>query len=184
MDKAAQTMIENLKSNTGKTLEQWIGIVENENLEKHGEIIKYLKEKHGFTHGFANLVAHKSKGTDAGSAANKESLIDKQYQGKEHFKPLYDKLLDEIQAFGGDIESAPKNSYVSLRRKKQFAVLKPATKSRFEIGINLKGQEPEGILQAASSSNSMCSHQINLAGLIDMNGEVIAWIRRAYENAG
>lgn len=184
MDKATQTMIGNLQVNTGKTLEQWIDIVKNENLVKHGEIIKYLKEKHGFTHGFANLVAHKSKGSDAGSAANTGSLIEKQYQGKEHFKPLYDKLLGEIQTFGPDIETAPKNAYVSLRRKKQFAVLKPATKSRFEIGINLNGQEPEGILEAASSSNSMCSHQINLSGMEEIDHEVINWIRRAYNNAG
>lgn len=184
MDKAAQTMIDNLKSNSGKTLEQWIDIVKNENLTKHGEIIKFLKERHGFTHGFANLVALKSKGSDAGSAANTDSLVEKQYQGKEHFKPLYDRLISEIGTFGQDIETAPKNAYVSLRRKKQFAVLKPATKSRFEIGINLKGQEPVGILEVASSSNSMCTHQINLTGPEDMNEEVINWIRTAYENAG
>ena len=67
MDKATQTMIENLHKNTGKTLEQWIDIVKKQNFAKHGEIVKFLKEQHEFTHGFANLVAHKTKETDAGS---------------------------------------------------------------------------------------------------------------------
>lgn len=144
MDKATQTMLENLLKNTGKTLEQWKHIVTQENFEKHGEIIKFLKEQHDFTHGFANLVAHKAKETDAGSAENTDYLIISQYKGKEHFKPFYEKLLSEILTFGNDIEIAPKNTYVSLRRKKQFAILNPATKTRFEIGINLKGQGAEG----------------------------------------
>ncbi len=183
MDKATQTMIENLHKNTGKTLEQWIDIVKKQNFAKHGEIVKFLKEQHEFTHGFANLVAHKTKETDAGSVENTDDLVAKQYIGKEHFKPIYDKLISEIQTFGNDIEIAPKNAYVSLRRKKQFATLNPATKTRFEIGINLKGQEPKGKLEA-EKPNSMCSHKINLADLKDIDKEVIEWIKTAYDNAG
>lgn len=183
MDKATITMIENLHKNTGNTLEQWIDIVNSQNFAKHGEIVKFLKETHGLTHGFANLIAHKAKGSDAGSADNQEDLITKQYQGKEHFKPIYDNLLSEIQTYGKDIEIAPKNTYVSLRRKKQFAILNPATKTRFEIGINLKGQEPKGKLEA-EKPNSMCSHKIRIAEIKDIDQEVFEWIKTAYENAG
>lgn len=183
MDKAIQTMIENLHKNTGKTLEQWINIVKKQNFVKHGEIIKFLKEQHEFTHGFANLVAHKANETDAGSAENQDDLISKQYKGKEHFKPIYDKLITEIQSFGNDIEIAPKNTYVSLRRKKQFATLKPATKTRFEIGINLKGQEPKGKLEP-EKPNAMCSHKINITDINDIDKEVYEWIKTAYNNAG
>ncbi|MBK7172425.1 MAG: DUF4287 domain-containing protein [Bacteroidales bacterium] len=183
MDKATQTMIDNLHKNTGKTLVQWTEIVNNESITKHGEIIKFLKEKYNLTHGFANLIAHKSKGTDAGSADNQEDLIIKQYQGKEQLKPFYEKLMNEISKFGNDIEIAPKNTYVSLRRNKQFAVLNPATKSRFEVGINLKGQTPKGKLEA-EKPNAMCSHKINLTDLEDIDLEVIAWIKSAYERAG
>jgi predicted transport protein len=178
----AQTMIENLSRNTGKTLEQWIGIVQKESLAKHGDIIRYLKEKHGMTHGYANLVAHRARGSNAGSVENKDGLIDRQYQGKEQFKPLYDKLLSEILKFGKDIEVAPKNAYVSLRRNKQFATLQPASKTRFEIGINLKGQEPVGKLEA-EKPNSMCSHKIKIAGISEVDREVLDWIKKAYDHA-
>ncbi|MGE5354821.1 MAG: DUF4287 domain-containing protein [Deltaproteobacteria bacterium] len=183
MDKATQTMIENLHKNTGKSLYQWIEIVKKQNFAKHGEIIKFLKDQHNFTHGFANLVAHKTKETDAGSAENTDDLVTKQYRGKEHFQPIYDKLISEIQTFGNDIVIAPKNAYVSLRRKKQFATLNPTTKTRFEIGINLKGQEPKGKLEE-EKPNAMCSHKINLADLNDIDNEVIQWIKKAYDNAG
>ncbi len=75
MDKATQTMIENLHKNTGRTLEEWIAVVNKQSFAKHGEIISFLKTDHQLTHGFANLIAHKAKGSDAGSAANQDDLI-------------------------------------------------------------------------------------------------------------
>lgn len=182
MDKATQTMIDNLYKNTGKTLEQWISIVEKQNLGKHSEIIKFLKEKHSFTHGFANLVAMKSRKADAESVENKNELIEKQYKGKEHLLPLYKRLLAEVIKFGKDVEVSPKNTYVSLRRKKQFAILNPATKTRYEIGINLKGQKPQGKLQA-EKPNSMCSHKIILTDIKEIDKEILGWLKTAYENA-
>lgn len=184
MDKTLQTMIDNLHKNTGKTLEEWISIVKNQNFAKHGEIIKFLKEKHSFTHGFANLVAHKSRESDAGSVENKDELIESQYKGKENLKPIYDKLIAEISKFGDDIEIAPKNAYVSLRRKKQFAMLQPATKTRFEIGLNIKNQEDDGILEKVKSANSMCSHKIKINNVSEISPEVYSWLKIAYENAG
>ncbi|MEB2775532.1 DUF4287 domain-containing protein [Algoriphagus sp. D3-2-R+10] len=184
MDQATQTMIDNLEKNTGKSLDQWVAIVQKEELKKHGEIIKFLKNEHAFTHGFANLVAHKTLKSDAGSASDTDELIDKQYKGKEHFLPIYEKLGAEIKAFGSDVEFAPKNSYVSVKRKKQFAMLIPATKTRYEIGINLKGQPAEGILETDTKTNGMCSHKIYLNDENDISPEVINWIKAAYETAG
>lgn len=184
MDQATQTMIDNLYKNTRKTLEEWIKIVNASGLVKHGEMVKFLKEEHGMTHGFANLVVHKARESDSGSAADTNELIDKQYKGKEHFRPVYDKLMAEIAKFGNDVEVAPKNAYVSLRRKKQFATLQPATRSRFEIGINLKGHSPSGKLEAITAANAMCSHKINIADISGIDDEVINWIKTAYDNAG
>jgi predicted transport protein len=184
MDKGAETMISNLHKNTGRTLEEWIAIVKKEKYSKHGDVIAFLKEKHGMTYGYANLIAHKLKGSYAGSAENKDDLVEKQYRGKEHLRPLYDQLLGEVHKFGNDIEVAPKNAYVSLRRKKQFAMLQPATRTRFEIAINLKGQEPKGRLEAVTASNAMCSHRINLTDANEIDREVIDWLKLAYDNAG
>jgi predicted transport protein len=92
--------------------------------------------------------------------------------------------MAEIRTFGDDVEEAPKLAYVSLRRKKQFATLMPATKTRFEIGINLKGQEAQGKLEVITAKNAMCSHKIALASPEEINQEVIDWIRVAYDKAG
>jgi predicted transport protein/putative transposon-encoded protein len=183
MDHAEKTMRENLLKISGKQLEEWIEIVKQKRLTKHGEIQKFLKDEHDFTYGYANLVALKALGTDAGSAESADVLIDKQYVGKEHFRPIYDLLMHKINQFGADVELAPKNAYVSLRRKKQFAILQPATKTRFEIGINLKGQEPDGVLELVLGTNNMCSHRIKIESENDITPEVINWIRLAYDKS-
>lgn len=184
MDQAIQTMIDNLKKNTGKSLDEWIVIVRKEKLEKHGEILKFLKSNHGFTHGFANLVAHKTLKSDAGSAEDTDDLIRQQYKGKEHFLPLYHKLRADIEALGDDVEFAPKKTYVSVRRKKQFAMLVPATKTRYELGINLKGQEPSGLLKLDTKSSGMVTHSIIINHEEQYSKEVHDWLKKAYEAAG
>jgi predicted transport protein len=184
MDQAAQSMIANLEKNSGKSLEAWIGIVKSSGLSKHGEILKLLKETHGLTHGYANLVAHKAKGSDAGSATDLGELVAEQYKGKEALKPIYDRLLAEIKKFGNDVEIAPKKAYVSIRRKKQFAMLTPATKTRFEIGINLKSAGAAGKLEKITTANSMCSHRIKLESAEEIDSETIEWLKAAYTEAG
>lgn len=179
-----QTMIDNLKKNTGKSLEEWITIVNTKGFAKHGEYMKFLKEQLGLTHGFANLIALKARGADAGSAANTDDLITSQYNGKESLYPIYEHLLKAIKAFGGDVEIAPKNNYVSLRRKKQFALIQPSTKTRIDLGINLKGTPPAGRLESAGTASAMCSHKVKIEQLKDADKEVINWLKAAYDAAG
>ena len=123
-------MEKGLLEKTGKPLSDWVKIVRKEKFEKHGQVVKFLKSEHGFTHGFANFVAHKARESDAASSEGQD-LIDAQYsKGKEHLRPIYDRLIAIVKDFGEDVEIAPKKSAVSLRSKRQFALIKPATKTR------------------------------------------------------
>lgn len=182
MDKAASTMIENLKDKTGHSLDEWRVLISKQRFSKHGEIVKFLKEEHKVTHGYASEIALKVLASDAASATDTDGLVDGQYKGKEHLKPYYEKLIAEIQKFGGELEIAPKKTYVSLKRKKQFIILNPASKTRFEIGFNLKGVEPKGKLEA-EKPNGICSHKINLAAITEIDKEVMDWIKMAFDNA-
>ena len=178
------TMIKNLKEKYGKSLEEWIEVVKKTGIEKHGEIIKFLKSEHGFTHGFANLVSLKARGTDSASADSAESLVDDQYKGKEALHPIYLKLMEEVKKFGSDVEVAPKRAYVSLRRKKQFALVQPSTKARLDIGINMKGFDTTDRLEASGSFNAMCSHRVRVSDIGDVDNELVSWLRQAYDSAG
>lgn len=184
IDKALQTQLDNIEKNSGKKIKDWISIVNKSGFEKHGELVKFLKDKHGFTHGNANTVVHFAKQSHAGAAENETDWIAEQYKGKEDMKPWYDKLMAAIHKFGKDVEVAPKKAYVSLRRKKQFAIIQPSTKTRMDVGLNIKGVEPAGNVEAAGSWNAMCTHRIKLENENAINKDLINWIKQSYDQAG
>jgi len=180
MDKALQTMIDNMPEKTGKSLEEWLKLLKTKTFAKHSEAVKFLKTEHGVTHGFANTIVALSKDNKESS----EDLIANQYKAKEGLLPVYEKLKGQINLLGKDIEFAPKKAYISVRRKKQFAIIQPSTKSRLDLGLNIKGKEPEGKLENSGSFNAMCSHRVRLESADEITDEVLGWIKEAYELAG
>lgn len=146
--------------------------------------MNFLKEKHGFTHGNANTIVHFAKQSHAGAVENSDDLVAEQYKGKENVKPWYDKIMSEINKLGKDVEVAPKKAYVSLRRKKQFALIQPSTKDRLDIGLNIKGMASSGIAEEGAKWNAMCTHRIRIENEKVINKELMEWVKRAYEQAG
>lgn len=175
-------MEKGLKEKTGKPLSHWIKIVKASKIEKHKSIIDFLKTEHGFTYGYGNFVAMKARAADAGSFAH-EDLLEMQYQGKENLKPIYDKLKNEIIKLGGDISISPKKAAVSFIRKKQFALIKPATKTRIDLGLKIKDKEIGGRLENSGPFGAMCSHRVQLTDVNDVDEEVMTWIKEAYEKS-
>jgi hypothetical protein len=181
---AEAKMIEGLQEKTGKSLEGWRKLLAAGPPRKHGEIVAWLKAEHGVTHGFANLIAHKHLASDAASLDSAD-LVAAQYAGaKAVLRPIYEALVASISGFGGDVELAPKKGYVSVRRKKQFATLHPSTATRFDVGLQLRGEPPRGRLEVAGAWNAMVSHRVRLESLAEVDAELVAWLRRAYEAAG
>lgn len=182
MDAATEKMIANLEANTGKSLDQWVAATRASGNAKHGQIVAWLKSDHGLGHGYANLVAHKALASDAGSHAE-DDLMDSMFEGpRAAMKPAYDKAAEFLRSLGS-VEFAPKKGYVSLRRTKQFALLQPSTKDRLDVGINLKGVEPEGRLEKAGSWNAMVTHRVRVGSAEEVDAELEAWLRRAWEAA-
>jgi hypothetical protein len=179
MDKSLQSMIDNMPEKTGKKLEAWLKILEKVNFEKHSMAVNFLKTEYGVTHGFANTIVTLSKAPPSCS----EDLVANQYSGKEVLKPIYEMLLCAINKFGDDIVITPKKASVSLIRKRQFALIKPATKTRIDLGLKLKGVEVQGRLEGSGPFGTMCTHRIQLKNITDVDEEVIRWLSKAYETS-
>lgn len=176
-DDMAASMIANLPEKTGKSLEEWLTLVSASGHEKHGKIVAFLKSEHGMGHGFANLVASKALAKE-----EEVDLVAAQYAGaKAALKPIHDAIVAYAQGLGSDVELAPKKTSVSLRRKKQFALITPATRTRVDLGLALKGDEPAGRLE---EGDAMCSHRVRLEAVSDFDDEVKGWMAEAYSRAG
>lgn len=183
VDAQLQTMIDNMPEKTGKSLEEWFGIIAAAGPEKHGQIMKLLKGEHGVTHGYANTISMLYRQRESGPPAEVD-LVDAQYAGaKESLRPIYEAVLATVTTFGDDVEVAPKKTYVSLRRSKQFAIVQASTKTRVDLGLNLKDVDATERLEGGKVFSGMCTHRIRLSSAEDVDAQVEGWLKEAYEQA-
>ena len=186
LDQAFQSQIDNIQKKTGKSLDELTEIVKQSGLTKHSEIREMLKEKLGLGHGDANSLVHavlQSDGQRAAAGKSADAVLDEIYTGaKAGQRPIHEELMKHIVKFG-EFEIVPKKGYVSLRRKKQFAMLGPKTNTRFEVGINAKDFKKNARL-LEQPKGSMCNYIVNVTDAKEVDTELVAWIKSAYESAG
>jgi hypothetical protein len=188
VDKAVQTQIANIQTRTGKSLDELRAILQQSGLAKHSEIRAMFQRDLGLGYGDANMLAQVLRSTDAegstaAQAATPDDVVNTLYAGaKADLRPIHDRLMAEIAQLG-TFEIAPKKGYLSLRRKKQFAMIGPATNTRIEVGLNMKGVDATARL-AEMPSGGMCNYKVKVTDVAAVDAELIAWIKRAYESAG
>ena len=185
LNQARETQIKNIETRAGKPREELKSFLLQTGLTKHTELLHHAKSAFGLSHGDANAIVHFARASDGQRAADgksEDTLLDELYAGpKAALRPIHEALLEHLADFG-EFETAPKKGYVSLRRKKQFAMVGPATNTRVEVGINHKTLEGTDrlLLQPAGG---MCTHKIKLTEAREVDEELLAWLRAAYDSA-
>lgn len=184
VDKALQTQLVNIQERTGRSLEELYAVLSGTGLEKHGQLRDYLKKEMGMGHGDANtVVALFRQPRDSGDATNAGDPLDAIYTGpKEHLRPFHEEIMKQVRAFGA-FDEAPKKAYVSLRRKKQFAMVGPATKSQVEVGLNAKDLSGSDRL-VEQKPGGMCQYKVRISDADAIDDELIGWLRAAFDAAG
>jgi hypothetical protein len=188
LDQARETQLKNIQAKTGQTLDQLRAHIKKTGLAKHGEIRARLMQDFGLGHGDANALAHFALQSDGQSAAAAKGatttdVLDEIYAGpKAALRPVHAQVMAAIEKLGA-FEIAPKKGYISLRRKKQFAMVGPGTKGRLEVGLNLKGlSATERLL--AQAPGGMCQYKVFLTDPKEVDNELTAWLKQAYADAG
>jgi len=179
MEPALQTMIENMPEKTGKSLEEWKNILKSKTFKKHSEGVNFLKTEHKVTHGFANTIVSLANQDHTSS----EELVKQQYKGKEALFPIYEQLVAFVTNLGNDVTITPKKGSVSIIRKWQFLLIKPATKTRVDLGLKLKDKAVGERLENSGPFGSMCTHRVKLSSTDEIDQELKEWIREAYEKS-
>ena len=188
LDHARETQLKNIEAKTHKSLAEIREIIAQSGLEKHGQIREMLMERLGLSYGDANSLTHYALQSDGQSAAqaagaSTDEVLAEIYAGaKAALLPIHQRVMAEIDPLGS-FEIVPKKGYVSLRRKKQFAMLGPGSKGRVELGLNIKG--PEGTDRLlAQPPGGMCQFKVFLSTAEEVDTELGAWLRTAFEQAG
>jgi hypothetical protein len=201
VESAQQTQIRNIEVQYGRSMGDWTEFIRSSGLRRHGQIVAMLKEDHGLSHGSANrvaliaLAALECDGSAAGPGARDGARAaapadspasdpsDALYADRPALRPIHDRLMREISRLGPDIEVAPKKGYLSLRRRTQFAMVKPAAK-HVDLGLILPDEPFTERFEPAATWNAMFTHRVRVRSAEDVDPELATWIRRAYDRAG
>ena len=181
-----QAQIRNIEATYGKPMSEWIDIISASGLTKHTDVVNMLKKDYGMTHGAAHRVSlvAREKATEAAASGPGSDPVSALYTGKKaSLRPLHDALMTTIQAFGDDIETAPKKGYLSLRRHKQFAMIQPSAVGRIDLGLILPGTPPGGRLEPSGSFNALFTHRVLVTATGDLDDALAGWLAAAYAAA-
>ncbi len=109
--------------------------------------------------------------------------VDAQYpDAKAKLRPIFDRLAELATSFGSDVTLTVRKSYVAFNRENQFALIQPSTKNRIDLGLKLKDKPTTNRFKAAKNFGSgSITHKVGLTSRKDIDDELIAWMREAYE---
>ncbi len=192
---ATATQLKNIQARTGRTIAELHAALAGAGLAKHGERRSWLMQHFKLGYGDANTVAlfvgkplplpltagAAAPATAADSGAG-DPLATIYSGSKAGLRPLHDAVMKLVGGCG-PFEQAPKKTYISLRRKKQFAMLGPATRDTIELGLNAKDLPPHPRLKLLPPG-SMCQASTRIAAVGDADAQLAGWIRQAYDAAG
>jgi hypothetical protein len=182
-----QAYLDSIKAKTGKGPEDFIAVAREKGLLVEGmkatPILAWLKEDFDLGSGHAMAIFGILKEALQPRPSNEARIAAQFAGGKSVWQQPYDELLARIREFGPDVSVAATDTYLSLLRgTKKFAVVY-TTAARMDVGLKLKGVEPSGRLTPAGSWNSMVTHRVRIADAAELDAELLAWLREAYDRA-
>lgn len=183
MNQAIDSQLKTIQMKTGRTLDELATIVQHSGFQQHGEIRDMFHREMGLAYADASALTYALLRLDGTRTPSGDTVLDGIYSGlKVSLRPIHEKLIDGVMKFG-TFDVLPKFGYVSLRRKRQFAIVGPASSTRVELGINAKGLLGNSRL-LMQLPGGMCDYKIKLKAADEVDGEVLDWVWQAYVNAG
>jgi hypothetical protein len=185
-----QRWVETLADKTGRSLEQWVELINQEGPADEKQRREWLKEQFGLGTNTAWWLAERAAGRGA-EDDNPESYlraapgyVDALYTGgKAGLRPLHDQLAALGLALGDDVKLCPCKTIVPLYRNHVFAEIKPATRTRIDFGLALKGQKVGGRLidTGGEAKKDRITHRFAITCPADIDAEVKRWLKIAYD---
>ena len=179
-----QAYLDNVKAKTGKTPDDFATLADQKGLNKHGDIVKWLKNDFDLGHGHATAIAGVLMKRDIPRASAKEKFDTLFAAKKQHWREPCDALVEQMKKFGRDFDISAGGTYINLLRAgKKFAILQPSASDRLDIGIKLKDVSPDGRFEPAGSWNAMVTHRVRIGDPSQIDREVLSWLKRAFDAA-
>jgi Domain of unknown function (DUF5655)/Domain of unknown function (DUF4287) len=185
-----QSVIAGMKKKTGRSLEEWLNLVNQKGPAGEKERAASLKTEHGMGTNYATWIAARSLGKSKETGSGEEYLqhakdnVEKMFAGpKQHLRIIYDEILKYAQTMGPDIRVSPCSTIVPIYRKHVIAQIKPTTRTRIDLGLALKNAKvPKRLINTGGfEKKDRISHRIELSKPEDFDSEAKRWMKVAYD---
>jgi Domain of unknown function (DUF5655)/Domain of unknown function (DUF4287) len=187
-----QKSMAELKEKTGRSLKEWIALVQKKGPKDGKSRRAWLKTKHKLGMNRAGWIAERSDGKggdlDTPEVYLKAAVqyVEEQYAGpKEKLRLIFDELLKLGKSMGSDVKACPCKTIVPLYRNHVFAQIKPTTNSRIDLGFALthyKGKLPKRLIDTGGlAKKDRITHRIEITAVEQIDSEVKQWLKRAYD---
>ncbi|GMN08556.1 hypothetical protein MTsPCn5_39460 [Croceitalea sp. MTPC5] len=175
-----EAILRNLKEKTGKTVDEWIALIEKNKLSEKEGIIYFLKKENGVGHFQAQKIFEHFTGKD--SYENPEGFADKLFHSNRS-KELYKFVKSKILALGEDIRVQPCQTYIPFYRKNQFAILTTTKDEDLILAVNLPDDfSTDRFSDTSSIGSRRINHAVTLEKISDFDQEIERVLLTAYQN--
>jgi hypothetical protein len=185
-----QRLVATLPQKTGRSLEDWIALLRSEAPAGTRARHDWLKRTYGLGGPAATCIIERAEGRgleDGDPGAYLEAApgyVEAMFSGpKEALWPVYDALVEVVQRLGDDVKVCPARTMVPVYRTHLFAQIRPATRTRVDLGVALGTTRtpPRLVPTGGLEKGDRITHRIALGRPEEVDAEVRRWLRIAYE---
>jgi hypothetical protein len=184
-----QKMIAGLKEKTGRSLQEWIQLASNQGPSEEKSLRDWLKKRHGLGTNYAGWLAEQTLGNGGDGSPeaylkSADEYVAQMFSGsKAALRPVYDALLKLGRSVDGDVKVCPCQTMVPFYRNHVFAQVKPATRTRIDLGLALRDTRVPGRLidTGGFEKKDRITHRIEISSVGEIDDEVKRWLKKAYE---
>ena len=176
--------IENLKSQSGKSLPDWMKQVSASGITKRNDLIKWLKEKNGFGHMNASLLAGIYLNNGKPVYGNTDDLLDNQFAKAADMRALYESFTAFAKKHFPNSTVLPKKTYVSILEKREFAAINIKPKE-LRIGFDLGDRAFDEQVSKSKLTGPMprISHMLVLTDASQLNADLVELLKASYQRS-
>jgi predicted transport protein len=185
-DKMMAAVTESMRERTGRTLEEWVSIVQSSGIDPldQNTVRRWLRSEHGVLQNSQWAIADAAARAAGWEPPAVEEYIDQQYAGaKAALRPIFDRLRAAIEALGEDVTVEGRSTYTPFVRRRQFVAIAAATRSRVDVGLRYTNA-PDSKLLTSATAPGQATHKLSLTAPEQVTGEVKRLLRMAYDQNG
>jgi hypothetical protein len=175
-----------LAQRTGRSLEEWVAVVQASGVDPLDQtaVRRWLRAEHGVPQNSQWAIADAAARAAGWTRPSVEEYVGGQYEGaRAELRPIFDRLREIVESFGDDVRLEGRATYTPFVRRRQFAAIAAATRTRIDIGLRYIDAPASGLLSPANAPGQ-ATHKLSLGGIDDITAEVEGLLRAAYDQNG